>query len=87
MDVSQIITLYTINFYCVCVCVCVSVCVSECTRVLSHVQLLVTPWTAARQAPVSMEFCRQEYWIGLPFPMPGALLAQGSNLHLLCLLH
>ena len=27
-----------------------------------------TPWTVARQAPVSMGFPRQEYWSGLPFP-------------------
>ena len=32
----------------------------------SHVQLLVTPWTAAYQAPPSMEFPRQEYWSGVP---------------------
>ena len=30
-----------------------------------------------------MEFPRQEYWSGLPFPSPGNLLTQGSNLHLL----
>ena len=35
---------------------------------LSHVQLFVTPWIVARQAPLSMEFSRQEYWSGLPFP-------------------
>ena len=32
-----------------------------------------TPWTAAHQAPLSMEFSRQEYWSGLPFPPPGDL--------------
>ena len=32
---------------------------------------LVTPWTVACQAPLSMEFPRQEYWRGLPFPSPG----------------
>ena len=32
-----------------------------------------TPWTAARQAPLSMGFCRQEYWSGLSFPSPGDL--------------
>ena len=32
-----------------------------------------TPRTAARQAPLSMEFSRQEYWSGLPFPSPGDL--------------
>ena len=38
---------------------------------------LVTPWTVARQAPLSMEFSRQEYWSGLPFPSPGNLLYPG----------
>ena len=33
----------------------------------------MTPWTVARQAPLSMEFSRQEYWSGLPSPSPGAL--------------
>ena len=33
----------------------------------------VTPWTVSRQAPLSMEFSRQEYWCGLPFPPPGDL--------------
>ena len=33
----------------------------------------VTPWTAARQAPLSVGFSRQEYWRGLPFPSPGDL--------------
>ena len=32
----------------------------------SRVQLFVTPWTVARQAPLSMGFSRQEYWSGLP---------------------
>ena len=32
----------------------------------------VTPWTVAHQAPLSMEFSRQEYWSGLPFPSPGS---------------
>ena len=40
---------------------------------LSRVRLFVTPWTVARQAPPSMGFSRQEYWIGLPFPPPGDL--------------
>ena len=40
---------------------------------LSHVQLFETPWTVACQAPLSMEFSRQEYWNGLPFPSPGNL--------------
>ena len=37
---------------------------------MSHVQLFATPWTVAHQAPLSMEFSRQEYWSGLPCPSP-----------------
>ena len=40
---------------------------------LSCVQLSATPWTVACQAPLSMGFCRQEYWRGLPFPSPADL--------------
>ena len=36
----------------------------------SRVQLLVTPWSAAYQAPPSMGFFRQEYWSGVPLPSP-----------------
>ena len=39
----------------------------------SHVWLFATPWTVARQAPLSMGFSRQEYWSGLPCPPPGDL--------------
>ena len=39
-------------------------------ELLSCVQLFVTPWIVAHQAPLSMEFSRQEYWSGLPFPSP-----------------
>ena len=57
-------------------CVCVCVCVCMCVWVLSHfssVQLFTTLWTVAYQAPLSMEFSRQEYWSGLPCPPPGNL--------------
>ena len=37
--------------------------VGEC-KLLSCVQLFGTPWTVAHQAPLSMEFSRQEYWSG-----------------------
>ena len=37
----------------------------------SCVQLFVTLWTVACQAPLPMGFSRQEYWSGLPFPSPG----------------
>ena len=39
----------------------------------SRVQLFVTPWTVAHQAPLSMRFSRQEYWSELPCPTPGDL--------------
>ena len=42
-------------------------------KLLSRVQLFETPWTVAYQAPLSIEFSRQEYWSGLPFPSPGDL--------------
>ena len=40
----------------------------------SRVRLLVTPWTAAYQAPPSMGFSRQEYWSGMPLPSPHHVL-------------
>ena len=42
-------------------------------KLLSRVQLFVTPWTVAYQAPLSMGFSRQECWSGLPSPSPGDL--------------
>ena len=47
-------------------CLQASVCVS--CSVMSD---SVTSWTTAHQALLSMEFSRQEYWSGLPFPSPG----------------
>ena len=41
---------------------------------LSRVRLLASPWTAAHQAPPSMEFSRQEYWSGVPLPSPKPML-------------
>ena len=41
-----------------------------CAELLGHVQLFVTLWTEARQAPLYVGFARQEYWNGLPFPPP-----------------
>ena len=38
--------------------------------VLSHVWLFATPWTCSPQAPLFMEFSRQEYWSGLSFSTP-----------------
>ena len=62
--------------------ICIVLCLS-----LSHVQLFAAPWTVAHQAPLSMEFSRQEYWSGLPFPSPWNLpqsahcLAQGKAIN------
>ena len=43
----------------------------------SCVWLIVTPWTVACQAPLSLGFSRQEYWSGLPCASPGHLLDSG----------
>ena len=50
-----------------CVCVCVCVCAAQLCLTLCD------PMTVACQAPLSMEFSRQEYWSGWPFPSPGDL--------------
>ena len=64
---------------CVCIYIYIVTCVyytltccktSVSVKSLSHVQLYVTTWTVANQAPLSMEFFRQEYQNGLPFPSP-----------------
>ena len=44
---------------------------------LSHVLPFVTLWTVTHQAPLSMEFSRQEDWSGVPLPTPGDLLDSG----------
>ena len=81
---------------CVCVCACVCARMHACTSthashsVVSdswtpHESCLIraTPWTVARQAPVSMEFSRQEYWSGLPLSSPGDLPDPGMETGLL----
>ena len=66
MTIIMLINLLTALVY---VCIYIHACM------LSHsvVSNSVTPWTVAHQAPLSMEFFRQEYWSGLPFPPPGDL--------------
>ena len=54
-----------------------AMCVLSC---FSCIRLLVTPWTAARQAPLSMGFSRQEYWSGWPCPPLGDLPNPGIKL-------
>ena len=45
-------------------------CFNYCACVLSCIRLFATPWAVAHQGPLSVKFCRQEYWGGLPFPTP-----------------
>ena len=45
------------------------------------------PKTVVQQAALSMEFSREEYWNGLPFPTPGNIPDPGLNPQLLCFLH
>ena len=53
--------------------ICCHLWVSESHSVFNS----ATPWTVAYQAPLSMEFSRQEYWSGLPFSSPGDLSDSG----------
>ena len=55
-----------------------------CCLVAQLCPTFVTPWTLARQAPLSIGLLRQEHWSGLPFPLPEILPTQGLNS---CLLH
>ena len=50
-----------------------------CAQSFSSVPCFVTPWTAARQAPLSTKFSRQEYWNGLPVPPPVDLCGPGME--------
>ena len=47
---------------------------------LCRVGLFTTPGTVAHQVPLSLGFPRQEYWSGLPFPLPGDLPDPGIKL-------
>ena len=49
-------------------------------KLLSHIRLLATPWTAAYQAPSFIGFSRQEYWSGVPLPSPTTLQLNNSKL-------
>ena len=56
---------------------------------LSRVQMFMTPWTAAYQAPLSMRFPRQEYWSGVPVPSLRPVSSNHFNVNILliCWLH
>ena len=76
-------------------CVCTQSCTPDvlldprslCAKLLQFCLTLVTLWTVACQAPLSMEFSRQEYWSQFPSSSAGDLPNQGLNVSLLCLLH
>ena len=91
VPVYMYVSLCTCVYMCTSLCVCMHMYVYLYTCcMLSHfsnVQLFATLWTVAHQDPLSMEFSRQEYWSGLPFPPPGYLHNSGIHLHLFRLLH
>ena len=67
-------------------CVTESVCIYthtytnyECMCVKSCIRLVETPWTIAHQAPLPMQFSRQEYWSELPFTPPKDLPDPGAE--------
>ena len=60
----HLINVQYISLFLLWLCVCVSH--------FSCFRLFATPWTVSRQAPLSMEYSRQEYWSGLPFPSTGS---------------
>ena len=65
--------LHTSELLCVCAHVCVHVCVCTCVPVAQLCLTHCNPWTVAHQAPLSMEYSRQEHWSGLPFLSTGDL--------------
>ena len=60
---------------------------NNCCSITKSRPTLVTPWTIAHQAPLSMGFSRQEYWSGLPFPSPLFIRFSKIPTHPLFLLH
>ena len=51
---------------------------------LSGVHFFVSPWTVACQAPLSVEFSRQEYWSGLPYLTLGVSSLPNDQTHVSC---
>ena len=68
---SQSVFLYVMALFCMCVCL---------LKRFSHVWLFATPGPVTCQAPLSMGFFRQGYWIGLPHSPPGDLPDLGIKL-------
>ena len=61
------------QLFCVCVCVYTQSCLTLCDPMDYILPLFATPWTVSCLGPLFMEFSRQEYWSGLPYPTPGDL--------------
>ena len=59
---------------------CFCCCLLCCAQSLQSCPTLCDLWTVAHQAPLSVEFSRQEYWSGLPCPPPGDLPNLGIEL-------
>ena len=70
--IYYICVLYITYRYNICICIIYCCLVSKSFYSLR-------PWNLAHQAPLSMVFSRQEYWSGLPFPLPGDLLDPGME--------
>ena len=72
---SDVIYIVCVWIWYICVCEYVNIYVYACVHAksLQSCPTLVTLWTVALQAPLSMGFCRQEYYSGLPSPPPGDL--------------
>ena len=64
---------------------CLKIFNTLCAYTLSRVQLFASPWTVAYPAPLSLEFSRQEYWRGLPFPSPDLYHSPLILWHFCCL--
>ena len=58
---------------------------SKYCSLLCRGRLFATPWTAARQAPLTKGFSRQEYWSGLLFPPPGESSWPRDRIHVSCI--
>ena len=59
-------------------------CFQGCAQAFSFVRLFASPWNIAHQAPLSMEFFRQQHWSGLPFPSAGDLPHPGIKPRVSC---
>ena len=69
--------MYYISFLLLCALCAYNSIVFVCAKSFQSCPNFATPWTVARQAPLSMGFSKQEHWTGLPFLSPGDLSNPG----------